>query len=88
MVRPFTVSTFDTAASSLISAPNACAARASTWVRPPLPPLWKPQLPNTPSCSPMLWNNSTTPEPCDRGPTLVPMMPDDDSRPFSSSPSK
>ena len=25
----------------MISAPYACAARASTWVKPPLPPLWK-----------------------------------------------
>ena len=32
--------------------PEPCAARARTWVKPPLPPLWKAQAPNSPSCSP------------------------------------
>ena len=32
---------------------NERAARASTWVNPPLPPLWKAHAPNSPSCSPM-----------------------------------
>ena len=64
-------------ASSRISAPYASAARASTWVNPPLPPLWKAQEPRCPSCSPILWNSSTSPEPGDIGPTLVPMMLDD-----------
>ena len=61
----------------MISAPYACAARASTWVKPPLPPLWNDQAPKCPSCSPSEWYSSTSPEPCDIGPTLVPMIPED-----------
>ena len=68
-----------TGASSRISAPNDCAARASTCVNPPLPFLWNAQAPNTPSCSPMKWYSSTSPEPWERGPTFVPMI-DDDAR--------
>jgi hypothetical protein len=41
--------------SSTISAPNERAARASTWVNPPLPPLWKAHAPNSASCSPIEW---------------------------------
>ena len=44
--------TRSTGALSMISAPYACAARASTWVNPPLPPLWNDQAPKCPSCSP------------------------------------
>jgi hypothetical protein len=36
----------------------------------------------------MLWYSSTRPEPCDRGPTLVPMMLDDEKRPLMMSLSK
>ena len=39
VARPFFVMTLATGDSSTISAPNDCAARASTWVNPPLPPL-------------------------------------------------
>ena len=49
------VMTESTGDSSRISAPNACAARASTWVNPPLPPLWNAHAPNSPSCSPSEW---------------------------------
>ena len=66
-----------TGALSRISAPKAWAARASTWVKPPLPPLWNDQAPKCPSCSPREWYSSTSPEPCDIGPTLVPMMPEE-----------
>ena len=53
--RPSFVITAATGASRRISAPNDCAARASTWVKPPLPPLWNAQAPNSPSCSPSEW---------------------------------
>ena len=43
-------------------------------MKPPLPPLWKAHAPNSPSCSPIEWYSSTSPEPCERGPTLVPMI--------------
>ena len=66
-----------TGESSRISAPYASAARASTCVKPPLPPLWKAQEPRWPSCSPILWNSSTRPEPGDIGPTFEPMIEDD-----------
>ena len=82
VARPLLVITRSTSALSLISAPNDWAARASTCVKPPLPPLWNAHDPRLPSCSPMLWNSSTRPDPCDIGPTLVPMMPDDDSQPL------
>ena len=45
VARPFFVTTWSTGDSSLISAPNDSAARARTWVNPPLPPLWKAQAP-------------------------------------------
>ena len=77
VARPSRVSTWVTRASSSISAPYACAARASTWVKPPLPPLWNAQEPRWPSCSPILWNSSTSPEPPDIGPIWVPMIDDD-----------
>ena len=73
-VRPSWVITEVTGEASRISAPNAEAARASTCVKPPLPPLWKAQEPRCPSCSPILWNSSTSAEPGDIGPTLEPMM--------------
>ena len=50
--RPSFVITESTGDSNRISAPNDQAARASTWVNPPLPPLWNDQVPNSPSCSP------------------------------------
>ena len=75
--RPPSVSTEATGAPSRISAPYACAARASTWVKPPLPPLWNAHEPRWPSCSPILWKSSTRPEPGDIGPTLEPMIEDD-----------
>ena len=62
---------------SRISAPYADAARESTWVKPPLPPLWNAHEPRWPSCSPILWNSSTSPEPGDIGPTLEPMIEDE-----------
>ena len=43
--RPSEVSTESTRAPSRISAPYASAARASTWVKPPLPPLWNAHEP-------------------------------------------
>jgi hypothetical protein len=54
IARPPFVMTSETGDSSLISAPNEAAARARTWVNPPLPPLWKAHAPNSPSCSPMM----------------------------------
>ena len=77
VARPFFVMTVSTGDSSTISAPNERAARASTWVNPPLPRLWKAHAPNSPSCSPIEWYSSTSPEPCEYGPTLVPMMLDE-----------
>ena len=71
------MSTAVTGEPSRISAPNASAARASTWVKPPLPPLWNAHEPRWPSCSPILWNSSTSPEPGDIGPTFEPMMLDE-----------
>ena len=53
--RPSLVITESTGALSRISAPKACAARASTCVKPPLPPLWNDQAPKCPSCSPSEW---------------------------------
>ena len=79
MTRPSCVVTAVTAESRRISAPKDSAARASTWVNPPLPPLWNAQVPTRPSCSPMLWNSSTRPDPWDIGPTLVPMIPEEHS---------
>ena len=53
--RPPFVMTESTGALSRISAPKDCAARARTWVNPPLPPLWNDQAPKWPSCSPSVW---------------------------------
>ena len=55
VARPSLVITSATGDSSTISAPNDRAARARTWVNPPLPPLWKAHAPNSPSCSPSEW---------------------------------
>ena len=88
VARPLLVITWLTGVSTTISAPNARAARASTWVNPPLPPLWNAHEPKWPSCSPRLWNSSTSPLPCERGPTLLPMMLDDDNQPLMMSLSK
>ena len=88
VASPSRVSTRSTGASSRISAPNASAARASTWVKPPLPPLWKAHVPNSPSCSPREWKSRTRPLPCERGPTLEPMIEDEARYPFSSGDSK
>ena len=63
----------ETGAARRISAPYAVAARASTWVKPPLPPLWNAHEPRWPSCSPILWNSNTSPEPGDIGPTFEPI---------------
>ena len=71
--------TCSTGDSSRISTPNDSAARASTWVNPPLPRLWNAHAPNSPSCSPRMWYSSTSPEPCEYGPTFVPMI-DDEAR--------
>ena len=77
VTRPPDVVTSATGASSRISAPNERAARASTCVKPPLPPLWNAQAPNSPSCSPSRWYSSTSPDPCEYGPTFVPMIDDE-----------
>ncbi len=61
--RPSLVITESTSASRMISAPKAWAARASTWVKPPLPPLWNAHEPKWPSCSPIEWNSRTRPGP-------------------------
>ena len=52
---PSLVITASTGGVEQISAPKACAARASTWVKPPLPPLWNAHDPKWPSCSPSEW---------------------------------
>ena len=77
VARPSRVMTLATGDSSLISTPNDSAARASTLVKPPLPCLWNDQAPISPSCSPRMWYRSTSPEPCEYGPTFVPMIADD-----------
>ena len=61
VASPSRVRTRSTGASVRISAPNDSAARASTWVKPPFPPLWKAHVPNSPSCSPREWKSSTSP---------------------------
>ena len=43
-------------------------------MNPPLPCLWKAHAPNSPSCSPSRWYSRTSPEPCEYGPTFVPMI--------------
>ncbi len=86
--RPSVVSTLLTRAPNRISAPCASAARATTCVNPPLPPLWNAHDPRCPSCSPILWNSSTRPEPGDIGPTFEPMMLEEAWKPLTASCSK
>jgi hypothetical protein len=74
VARPSLVMTRSTGDSSLISTPKLSAARARTFLNPPLPCLWKAHAPNSPSCSPSRWYSRTSPEPCEYGPTFVPMI--------------
>jgi len=52
VASPPRVITRSTGDSRAISAPNAWAALARTFVKPPFPCLWKAHAPNSPSCSP------------------------------------
>ena len=88
VARPPVVSTRSTSAPVTISAPKAWAARARTWVNPPLPPLWNDHDPRSPSCWPRWMNSSTSPEPGDIGPSWEPITPEEASHPLTMSASK